>query len=576
MDRRMRRRGALTLTGALCGAGLYALAEVLRRDQVSDQIALGSAVFAAVFAGALMVMVGPVRYGRATLSALLVGVAVAGLMLVGAQRYTTAEAYLSTGLPILSGFAVAFLPLPFLIAAGGKAGWRDYASLFRESWSLVVRITAALIFTALVWALIGLSHLLFSLVGLDVIDTLLMIDPIKWLIIGTALGLSLAVVAEMAGILSPTLVLGLLRLLLIPVLVVLVVFLMALPLNGMAGFGGLSAAATLLAMTAAAATLVTTAVDREDEQAVKGKLMRTATQAMALMLPLPAALAAWAVWLRVEDYGWTPDRLFIALLAGLGLGYGLAYAGSVALGSRWMARIRSANSGMALVTVVLAALWLAVIPAEDISAKDQMARFETGKTPIAALDVVALESWGKAGAAARASLEEMAKQPGQEALSSRLKEAIVPEPVPQAAVLAHLTAAMPLQPPGATATRDLLMTAVLPETMQIWLAACRSTFADGRPGCVFVVGDFLPRWPGEEGLVVTRDAGGWVELSGLALGDDGLARFVTVGSLTGALPQFATAEALLLALQNAPPALTPAPINRIDLGGPETGLVLLP
>lgn len=576
MDRHMRRRGAMALTGTLCAAGLYALSEAFGRDLLSDQVALGSAVFASVFAAALLVMSGPVRFGRATLSALLLGLAVAGLMLLGAQRYATAEDYLSTGLPILSGFALAFLPLPFLIAAAREQGWRDYATLFRESWSLVVRSTAAAIFTGLVWALIGLSHLLFGLVGLDIIETLLSIDPMPWLITGAALGLSLAVVAEMAGILSPTLVLGLLRLLLIPVLLVLAVFLVALPLNGMAGFGGLSAAATLLAMTAAAATLVTTVVDREDDPAVRVNLMHRAAQAMALILPLPAGLAAWAVWLRVQDYGWTPDRLFVALLAGLGLGYGLAYALSVLRGSKWMARIRRTNIAMALVTILLAALWLAVIPAEDISAKDQMARFEAGKTPIDDLDVVALESWGKAGAAAHDRLEEMAKQPGQEALANRLKEAVVTEAPPQAAVLADLTPAMPLQPPGAEATRNLLLTAVPPETMQTWLAACRTTFDQGRAGCVFVVGDFLPRWPGEEGLVLTRDAGGWVDVFGLALGDDGVARFITVASLTGSLPQFATAETLLKQLQDAPPALTPAPINRIDLGGPETGLVLVP
>lgn len=575
MDRHMRRRGALALTGAICGAGLYALAEALGNDLLPEREAMGSAVLAAVFAGGLMVLVGPLRFGRALLSALVLGLVVAGLLLVGASRYAGAEAYLSTGLPILSGFAVAFLPLPFLIAAGGKAGWRDYATLFRESWSLVVRATAALIFTGLVWALIGLSHLLFGLVGLNVIETVLAFDPVAWLVTGAALGLSLAVVAEMAGTLSPTLVLGLLRLLLVPILLVLVVFLVALPLNGMAGFGGLSAAATLLAMTAAAATLVTTAVDREDAQAVSSALMRRATQAMALILPLPAGLAVWALWLRVSDYGWTPDRLFVALLAGLGLGYGVAYAGSVLLGSQWMARIRRANVGIALLTILLAALWLAAIPAEAISAKDQLARYMSGKTPIEALDIDALDDWGLPGAAARAELEVLAKQPGQEALAERLAGQFEEPPAPEPA-LADLVAAMPLQPPGAEATRDMLLAAVPEDNLQTWLAACRSTFAGGRAGCVFVVGDFLPRWPGEEGLVITRDAEGWVDLYGLAMGDDGQARFVTVGSLTGVLPQYDKAEALILQLQDAPPALTPAPINRIDLGGPETGVVLLP
>jgi hypothetical protein len=569
----------LALTGALCSGGLYALAQAVDQGMLEGQIALGSAVFAAVSAGALLVMVGPLHFGRAFLSALLLGLVAAGLMVAGSQRFATPEDYLISGLPILPGIAVAFLPLPFLIAAANAAGWRDYATLFRESWSLVVRALAAVVFTGLVWALIGLSHLLFGLVGLDFIETLLALDPVPYLITGAALGLSLAVVSEMAGLLSPTLVLGLLRLLLLPVLLVLAVFLVALPLNGMAGFGGLSAAATLLAMTAAAATLVTTAVDREDGQAVKGKLMPRATQAMALILPIPAGLAAWAVWLRVTEYGWTPDRLFVAVLAGLGLGYGVTYALSVLSGSLWMARVRTANVVMALLTIMLAGLWLAVFPAEEIAATDQFARFQSGQTAAADLDVAALDGWGLPGAAARAQLEVLAKEPGGEALAARLAEgAADPEAEPPqiALSLADLTAAMPLQPPGAEATRDLLLAGVTEDTLQSWLAACRSPFADARPGCVFVVGDFLPRLPGEEGLILTRDAKGWVDIFGLALGDDGQARFVSVGSLTGTLPQYETAETLLKQLQDAPPALTPAPINRIDLGGPETGLVLMP
>lgn len=575
MDKLMRRRGGMALTGALCAAGLYALSEALGQNLLSDQVALGAGVFAAVFAGGLMVMLGPVRFLRALLSALVLGLSAAGLMLAGVQRYASAEAFLTTGLPILSGFAVAFLPLPFFIAAAGDKGWTDYASLFRESWSLVVRTTTAAIFTGMVWALIGLSHLLFGLVGLKVIETLLSIDIMPWLITGAALGLSLAVVAEMAGMLSPTLVLGLLRLLLLPVLLVLVVFLVALPLNGMAGFGGLSAAATLLAMTAAAATLVTTAVDREDGQPVKGKVMHSAARMMALILPMPAGLAAWAVWLRVQDYGWTPDRLFVALLAGLGLAYGLTYALSVLRGSHWMARIRRANVAMAVLTFLLAALWLAVIPAERFAAEDQLARFEAGKTPIADLDIDALQGWGLAGAAARARLDELAKDPARADLAQRLAAGDTEAP-PVVTSLADLTAAMPLQPPGAEATRDMLLAALTDADRQTWLTACLTSFDGGRPGCVFVVGDFLPRWPGEEGLVLLRDAKGWVDIYGLAMGDDGQARFVTVGSLTGRLPQYDTAFTLMQQLQDAPPALTPAPVNRIDLGGPETGLILVP
>jgi hypothetical protein len=218
-----------------------------------------------------------------------------------------------------------------------------------------------------VWGLILLSGALFDLVGLTLIDDLLQIDVAPWLITGVVFGLALAVVNELSDFVSPFLILRLLRLLLPLVLVVLVVFLAALPLRGLTGlFGGLSSAGTLLAMVATAVTLISAAVDQADEDAVAGGLMAWATRALALILPLPAALATWALSLRVTQYGWTPERLFVAATAALAIAYGLSYAFS-ALRRSWRADIRSVNVFNALAIIVLAALWqtpllLRVIP----------------------------------------------------------------------------------------------------------------------------------------------------------------------------------------------------------------------
>lgn len=577
MQAQVRQRGMMALAGALCGLGLYGLSVVLETSALPDWAALGLSVWAAVFAAGFLAMVGPLRMARAALSALALGAVSSGLLLAGALRFGGVEDYLASAHPILAALAVAVLPLPFLIASGAGVGWRHYPALFGESWAMVVRALAALVFTGTVWAMILLSDLLLGLAGLRLIGPLLDIPLVPWVVTGAALGLSLAVVAELSGVLSPVLVLRLLRLLILPVLAVMVLFLIALPVNGLAGFGGLSAAATLLAITAACATLVTTAVERDETGAVTGALMPRAAQALAVLLPLPPALALYALWLRIDDRGLTPERLLAVTLALIGLGYGLTYAASVLRGDGWMGRVRRANVAMALVTLGLAALWLAVFPAEAISARDQVARLIDGRTAPGEFDLAALDRWGRAGAAARTEVEALAKEPGQEALAALLSGELPPAEVPELAALrAELAAVMPVQPPGATATRDLLLPALDAGTLTDWLAACRTPFDAGRPGCVFVVGDFLPRWPGEEALVLTRSTSGWVGLTGLALGDDGAPRYVSVTSLTGMLPDEAGGVELLKRLQDAPPALTPAPVNRIDMGGPETGIVLLP
>ena len=178
------------------------------------------------------------------------------------------------------------------------------------------------------------------------------------------------------------------------VLVVMSVFILALPFQGLSHlFGDLSAAATLLAMALAGVTLVSTAVDQSDADATEAPLMRLMTQMLALLLPLPAALAGWAVWLRVDQYGLTPNRLAAAMAALLALGYGVAYAAAVLRRGRWMARIRLANTWLALGGVVLAALWLTpVLNAQRLSAASQLARYEAGRTALANLDLALLKS----------------------------------------------------------------------------------------------------------------------------------------------------------------------------------------
>lgn len=573
----LRQRGVMALTGALCGAGLYVLTDVLANDLLPERLALFLAVFAAVFSSALLVLIGPMRLSRAALAALAVALVVAVLTVIGSFRHEAADSFLSSVHPVLAAVALAFLPLPFIIARAVGPDWRHYPTLFSQSWSLVVRATAAWVFTGVAWGVIVLSNLLFGLVGLTIIDKLLEIGIVPWLITFGVLGLSLAVVMEMADVLSPALVLRLMRLLLIPVLVVLVVFLIALPLSGMDGFGGMSAAATLLVMTAAGATLVTTAIDQTEAQAVHGRTMHWAARAMAVLLPLPALLAAWAVWLRVDEYGWSPERLCAAALALIGLGYGVTYAVAVVRGSHWMARIRQANVGMALAIMAISAIWLGVFPAEWISARDQLARYYDGRTSLGALDTYALNSWGKAGAAAMAELQELSKQPGQEQLAAKLSGEIPAEPPKQnPELLADLKALMPLQPASASATRDILLTGLDDGYLQTWHDACAAKWDGARAGCVMAIADFLPRVPGEEALILTRSADGWVDINALGLGDDGSPRFLSVSSLTGQLPQLQEGEDFLKRIQDGPLSITPAPINRIDLGGPETGIILLP
>jgi len=565
----VQQRIGMALLGALAGLSFYLLAKVIDEALLAERLTLALSGFAVVFFAGALSMAGPMRLLRAALASALLGALVAALLSVAGLRYASVTEF--GAFPLAAAFVLATLPMPFVMAAAG-AGWRDYSSLFTHAWGMFVRLSLAFVFVGVVWGMILLSDALFALIGLTLITDLLAFPVVPFLLTGMTFGLALAVVNELSDYVSPYLILRLLRLLVLPVLVVLVVFVAALPLRGLSGlFGGLSSAATLLAMAAAAVTLVSAAVDQEDGQAVAAGLGARAAQALALVLVVPAALAAWALWLRVGQYGWTPGRLFGAWMAALALGYGGFYAAAVLRGN-WRARIRSANVTMALGLIGSAALWLGVISPEAISTRSQIARFDASGD-VKDLELYTISQWGLAGAAARADLEARAKLPGQEALAAALAGDPVETEADAGKLRADLVAILPLQPATATATRDAMLAAADPALLSYWLASCQVILPAGPRACAMVVADLWTDAPGEEALMVISNADGFMSYSGLTLDAGNLVQH-GISSSNGFLPEQAEGAALLAALQRAAPAVQAAPFNLLRAG--QTDMLMLP
>jgi Domain of unknown function (DUF4153) len=565
----------LASTGALGGALLWLVINGMDENWIDDRAALPLVGLVLTLFGALLAMAGPLGLVRALPRALGLAVVAALLVTLSLLRYDPASDFFDTPMPALAGIVVATLPIPFLIASAGS-GWRDYPTLFMEAWSVCLRYSAAAAFTGLIWLVIFLSDEVLKIVGIRVISDLLDHEVVVLVVTGAVLGLAMAVIYDQAELLSPYLVLRMFRLVLPVVLAVMVIFLIALPIQGINGLvSGLSPAMLLLAMIAAGIALVTIAVDQTDAEAALPGAQLRAAQGMAVILPILAALALWAIWLRVGQYGWSPERLFIFLLALIGLGYGLAYAAAVLRGAGWMERIRQGNIRLALGVIVLAALWLTpLLNAERISARNQLARLEAGKVPADQFDLYALQSWGRPGAAALTELELKSREPGQEALAKLLAGETRPLAVDRVALEAALIAAMPLQPATATGTRDTLIASAQDYQLEDWLRVCSLALETAQPACLMVVADLMPTRPGEEAMLFLERGTDYVEIAGLYIDDNGSVQSRPSVRPDGRFLDAAAASALLRQYQKAPPPVTAAMLNQLGTG--ETGLMILP
>ncbi|WP_428928455.1 hypothetical protein [Marinibacterium sp. SX1] len=507
-DGHMRLRVILAGLGGLAAIGLYAL---MQADGMRDQ---APGLFLLLFAllgcwsGVALALAGPLRPGRAMAGALILALPAAGLLRLAGQRHPVPTDVLDAPGTLSIFLLLIFVATPFLsVALQRRALSWSYAALFETAWAITIRFAAGVLFMAIVWGLLLLSHALLDIVGITVIGDLLDNGAVAAAVSGAALGLGIAAIHELREVVSPLLILRLLRLMIWPILVVVAVFLVAVPLQGLSGLvGGLSPAGTLMGVALGSVTLITAAVGRSDDEAMQAAM---APRLLALSVPLIAGLAAWAVGLRIAQYGLTPDRVLAGAVAGVMLAYGLVYGAAALRGGDWRDALRRGNVGLALLVMAVCAAWLSpLLNADALSARNQLARFADGRSRVDDLPLREMsQSWGRAGRDALVRMAEMADHPEQRELTRRLAELDdgleVTEPlalVEPAEMARDLAGWVPQRPDG------VLDQEALAGLARRWLHNfhwnCRPE--DGAPPpCVFVTGRFTADLPAaDQGLLI--------------------------------------------------------------------------
>lgn len=527
--------------GAAAGFALWYFTNVWPGDTGSPRLVMALVLGSGAFFWALLAVFGPLRPARAVATAAVIGLVPTGLFTWAGYRFDdVGQLMASGGHEIIAWALLTALPLPFAVAAErADETWRDYPALFGQAWDIVLRYGVASAFVAVVWGVVLLSDAVLKIVRIEVIGRLLDIEPGPLLLSGLALGFALAITREERAHISPTLFLRLFRLLLPAVFAVSAVFLLAAPINGFSRlFGWLSPAATLMAMAVAAVTLVTLTIERDAARAARVPVLVWSARLTSLMVPALGALALWGVWLRIAQYGLSPNRVSALTGAAIAVLYGLFYAGAVVLGRGWQDRIRRANVLLALGMIALAALWLTpALNVERLSARSQIARLDNGRTGAGALDLWTLaHDWGRAGRAAVNLLRDPAR-PDAARLAGPLARLDAAESRADwaqggfaagngggdAKALAELRRLLVVRPEGMALPEPIAGPDLMPELAE----GCQRETPAGAPACVALIGPLLPGgaetvlfvfWSGHSNVLRAREprAQPW------SAGEDGL------------------------------------------------------
>ena len=307
----------------------------------------------------------------------------------------------------------------------------DPTAIHSHAWTNMVLWAASWAFVLISWLLANLLAELFHLIGIDLLR-----DALKesWFTIGLigaafgaatgllrdrdkVLGLLQRVVTTVLSVLAPILAVGL------------ALFVLALPFTGLEPLWEKTSATTpVLLIAVAGAFLLANAIigNAPEEEARAPALKLSAMVLGAVMAPL-AIVAAISTWLRIDQHGFTPERLWALVFVLIVLAVAASYFWVVMRGRRnWSDRVRPTNVRLALVICGLALLLATpLINFGAISTRDQLARLESGQVKPEEFDWAALRfDFGPQG---KAALERLSRQGGGQVRAYAAKALVAKE-----------------------------------------------------------------------------------------------------------------------------------------------------
>jgi len=286
-----------------------------------------------------------------------------------------------------------FVLLPFLQT------WRDagsrlpiglpYSGLYHHAWDNALALAASAAFIGAAWAVLWLWGALFALIGIpefrELFEKPRFVYPVTGLITGFGLVMSRAQAGALRAVLR--LCLSLARALLPVVMGLSLLFLLVVTLKGPEALWQTGRAASLLLWLVLFGVVLANGVYQDGgAEARYPRWLRTFVSAGLLSLPAHAALAIWAISLRVDQHGWTPERLTALMVAVILALHALllAWAALPARDGRWLARLSVGNPLMAGVVVVLVlASQSPLLDFRAITVHSQLARLERGEVSLA-------------------------------------------------------------------------------------------------------------------------------------------------------------------------------------------------
>ena len=317
-----------------------------------------------------------------------------------------------------------------LIAAGDaeRRVIASYPRYFDVSWKQGVQGVLGGAFIGAFWALLWLGAGLFGLIKItllrEIITSMWFAIPVTTAAVAYAIHVTDVRAALVVG--ARTLKLTLLSWLLPLIVALTVVFLLALFATGLEPLWETKRATFILLATAAATVFLVNAVyqDGQPETHVP-PVLAVARFVGALVLAPLVALAAYGLMLRINQYGFTPERVLALACVIVAACYAIGYAFAAVRSGLPLKYLETTNvaAAWAVVAIILALLSPVADPIR-ISVNDQVARLKSGRVAPDAFDYAFLRF--NSGPYGRAAMNRLATDTSAPAIAAAAEKALKP------------------------------------------------------------------------------------------------------------------------------------------------------
>lgn len=308
---------------------------------------------------------------------------------------------------------MAMLALPWIqYSLRASRQQTRYAQFYTQLWLNTLTLLIVFISNGLFWLVLLLWSEMFKLVGIPFFSTLFF-DTDWFGYVAFGLITALAVVLARTQSRLVTAVQKLLTFIatgLLPLVALLaLMFILTLPFTGLEAISQRVSAAGLMSTLTFSLLLLMAMVREPQKEALPypGALRYLIKCALAVT-PIYTLIAGWALWVRIQQYGWTPERLHGVLVVVVLLAWSVGYLVSILRRGYNPLEIQ----GKVILGVSLLALGLLVllsspvIDAWRISVNSHMGLYHSGKIKPDQVSLYMLDHSGKPG---RAALEVLQK-----------------------------------------------------------------------------------------------------------------------------------------------------------------------